>query len=347
MKIYLVIALLVAVEGVSASQETDAVRKALINRLERLQNVSIDYRLTENIKLSPGMEKEKLQKKGNYTIMLECGTLKFKNKFSYLKGKKRYDSAIESVSKDGQHHLPLGSSETMTYLEDHEEYLVQGMNPTPTGYIRSQLVLPYHSGIEVALGMRTYLRENWVTPAMIREGDLNFEDHGHAVLTWKDEKGSFHQWSFSPGLGYALTAYTILHSKTKNVMVEFVMSDFKSINGMMVPYRMVEKSRSLSTGEVFKEKQFEVTECRINDPANVPALYHIAWPPGTAVIEEGSKRIQIAMEDGQLIDARKMDDRTRAKLLALRNLKSKMESTKPSCSTQPTTQTQSTQKALN
>lgn len=343
MKICLSVLFLLAAEGVFASQDPEAVRNALVGRLERLKNVSIDYQLTVKIKLSPESEKEKFKKEGAFTSILECGTLTFKNKFSFLEGKKRYDSAIQSISKDGQYHLPLDSSETMTFLEDHAEYLIQGLNPTPTGYIKKELSLQGYGCIEVALGMRTYLWDRWITSKMIKEADVSFEDSGMVVLTWIDEKKRSHIWSINPDLGYALTSYKILSSKNKNVIVEMVMSDFKSVKGLMVPYRMVTKSRNFGTGEIFQEKQFDVTECRINDSRNTSALYHITWPERTVVIDERSK-VFFIVENGQLIDTRMRDKQIR-KMIRSEILKSMKLSTRPSGKVEPVNPVPAIQKA--
>jgi hypothetical protein len=302
------------VQGQTAAQDSQAVRKALIDRLGHFKNVSIDYRLTDITPASPAMEKEKVQKEGKFKTITCCGTLNFKNRFSFLDGKKRYDSEIVSISKDGKYFLPPGGGEITAFLDDHVEYLVRGLNHSPTGYIKSQLSLPPYSGIEVALGMRAYLADCWITLAMIQGSDLKIDEKGRAVLTWMDEKKRSHEWTFDPKQGYAVTSYTIYHSGDKKVLVEITMSEFKAVGKMTVPYKMVMKSRRLGTGEISREKQFEVVECRIDDPHNVPANYHIAWPQGTAVIDERSMAILFADEKGQLIKKAKTNDQQKAKM---------------------------------
>jgi hypothetical protein len=180
---------------------------------------------------------------------------------------------------------------------------------------------------------------------MIKEAGVSFEDSGKVVLTWIDEKKCSHIWSFNPDLGYALISYKILSSKNKNVIVEMVMSDFKSVNGLMMPYRMVTKSRSFRTGEISQEKQFDVTECRINDPRNTPELYHITWPERTVVIDERSK-VFFIVENGQLIDMRMRDKQIR-KMIQSEMLKSMKLSTRSSGKVELINQVQSTQEANN
>jgi len=287
----------------SQTKDLNLVRDIITTRIERMQNISMDYRQEKTVFLSPMETQTKIIEKDGKSFHKECGTFRTRNSFSFLQGNKRYETFLEDLSKDGQYHLPESSTETRTFTPGRTEHLMQFKDPkqTPMGYIRNQTPLP-SSYIEIGLGMKT-IGNAWLDAKLIKTMRLDTSGReGTIDLIWADEKGMSHVWTFDRDLGYAIVSYKCLASSDKRVLFEMTMKAFTNVSGIMLPQDIHFTKYRYSGGTIQHEGQINVDQYRLDDPQNVPSRYRIDWPNGTRVVDSRSGVAFTAGADGSLVD---------------------------------------------
>ena len=107
---------------------------------------------------------------------------------------------------------------------------------------------------------------------------------GRISLRGGNPKGNTSEWLLDPELGYAAVRYRVYEKGDAKVGVEYRMEDFRSVDNLMLPFKIcgvwgADPNRPVRTETI------KVSTYRLNDPENTPDRYHIDWPEGTRIMD--------------------------------------------------------------
>jgi hypothetical protein len=179
-------------------------------------------------------------------------------------------------------------------MDNKTEQLIWKLGQPPMGGVKSNQNLP-EADVELGLGIRIRNNNNLrIDTKLLQEMEVEFPDADHAVLRWEMTKGTIkasrpngiiHKWKLDRKLGYAPVSFMIyvynLEGK-QDLTYEMTMSDFRRVDGLMMPFKMEGKAQKWREGkpEMVQMLFVNVKEYRFNDPKNIPARYPISWPKG-------------------------------------------------------------------
>jgi hypothetical protein len=290
-----VVALLVAAGTVRAADAND-VKAALAKRIKSLQNVVVvyDFRSEPNQRGLDERNRKTAGKsiEGAVTEERQC-------KLYCLDGKLRCETTEKPMPQPVMDGIPTtmpGWHTTSSTVEIHADGLSKTLfryqNDTVfEGTIDTRVVQRGHMilepiGIEAMskpISVKT-LASSRVT-AMSKDG---------ATLEFAARRGSLERWRLSAEYGYAPI---LQESVDANGFVWYrtQMSEWKKIGDIWVAYRAVGRGlRKAADGRATEgsENTFAITSCELESKDNVPALYEMNWPDGTAVRTRDRKRYQ-------------------------------------------------------
>ena len=305
----ILIILLMSVITVIAQDEEAEVQQVLIGRFRKLQNLIANYKVTTEW-ISEKDPKDAVRKVGDSIGVTSTGVRVTQREFSVLGNRCLRDERLVSwdrkiKDKEAERYLqmiPTTQRELNVYGPDRTEHLlVEKRTQRPANYrgeIRDRKDFPSDCSIGVALGLRQFDLHSLLTEEAVKKMTISRGDSGQVVLTNVDDKNITHEWIFDPKLGYGLTFYRMRVPPENYINIEFAMEDFRNVDGIVLPFKM--NQRWMNSQEVtFRSDTFEVSDYRLNDPANTVERYHIDCPEGTTVFDTRS-RIAFKVKGGEM-----------------------------------------------
>lgn len=299
---YIIFGMLLTLAATTVAQQDESVlRDVLLGRFTKLQNLIVNYKVTTEF--TPQITDEQaVTKLGEKIIMVtKKGSLVATKEFSILEKRYLYDKHLESWDQKIKHpDLPkvnLTKRQLDVFNPKRTEHLRCFEKNKPRGEIRNQRNLP-EGDIDVALGLREFGQHELLTDVLINEMSISQPNSDQVILRDVDAKGVTHEWVFDLKLGYALTRYRRLVPPDKHVNIEYIMEDFKNIDGIFLPF----KTRSRWKGrdnKTLRTDTIEIIEYKLNDPNNTPERYRIKWPEGTRIFDKRSG-IHFSTKDGRM-----------------------------------------------
>ena len=275
-----------------AQEDEKIVREIVLARFKRLHNLILNYKVTTEFHLPPGFDPQNAIKRlGSQVMIIDTGNRVETKEFSVLENRTLYDQHLDSWNRKIEHPdldiVAFTERKVDAYNPDRTEHLhvTKGVR-TPRGEIRNDRTLP-RGDIDIALGLRRNHSPVLLTEELIKEMAIDQPNSDQVILRDVDAKGITHEWIFDRKLGYALTSYRTRIPPDNWIDVEFVMEEFKNVDGIFLPFRISGMDRTSSNGRkrLVQEYDIQVAEYRLNDPTNTPERYRIKWPEGTRVYD--------------------------------------------------------------
>jgi len=281
----------------------ERVKEAVKSRLASFQNIIVVYKVSMTY-TPPQKDVERLRQMNdarestNTTVAILSGTDKRETAFSFLRGKARYENTFLERNYAGE----LGGFpelEIQAFPGQATETLQKDPSGQYRGVITERVLLP-DATVEVGLGLRGVGQNSWMVDSLLSEMLVTGLDGKTALLEYVGPKGVKHRWSVDRELGCASTSYERILTKRNNKVNHVMnMEDFRKVDGLVLPYRMILLTLNTHGEEppILEEQKIEVIEYKLNDPQNTEERYHIKWPQGamvhdrilnTAYISDGS-----------------------------------------------------------
>jgi hypothetical protein len=302
------------------STDSKAIMDILESRLEKLNNLEIKYE--ESMDVTPPITKGLLNvlsaarsRSNGGNIFITTGTQIHSKEFSYLDGLSLYKKDFlnftpnleldNALSNSDTSALSNDISETIAYLNDRIESLstIRQRNSGKirnSGTIENKKSLP-ESTIEFALAMRITGIDEMLSSESLKKMNLTLLNDGNVKLT-KIVDNYIIEFIFSQKLGYAPTSH-IVYYPNGQIIKQMDMSDFKNVDGLMLPNKIQCRHFFYEEGQQFQTRveNISVRDYALNDPNNVPEKYHIKWPENTDVYD-ARIGIVFAIVGGRLVN---------------------------------------------
>lgn len=277
---------LICVHSYARAQTPDLVfaRDRVVQRLADLQNLTAQVDAVLTYLPSRALTRP-------IGISLE-GAWGYSLSFRFLDGRAVYDWRYDqATAEQARQRLGLGDVCRQLAVFSHEraETLDQRFNDEPgLGTITDSATLPTDHPIDIALGLRHYGQEGWLTPQMLQDAVLSRTASGTIALVLDTPPGSAggrstlrHTWEFDPNNGYAMVEYRASTVGASFAFAQIVCSDFKAIGTVSLPYTIEYRRFSIAGGQgvhPILNERMRVMHYLLNDPENTPESYVLNWP---------------------------------------------------------------------
>ncbi len=275
--------------GAAASDSDALSHEIVLARFERLQNLIADYEVTTRY-APTSAPTDPVQKRGTGFVVTNTGTRVTAKQFSVLQDRCMYRANDISWDRGFEHPYlaKIGSLYQSVYVRTSDRVeTFSGNDRGPKhnqGSIRQTAPLPKFGGFELCLGLRMWDAPDPLTVKDVEGMALAKTEEGAISLRGLNHNDWANEWVFDPQLGYALVRYRAYLPKSNTVFTEYVMEDFRPVDGLMLPFR-VHGVWGLDPNNPRRTETFVVKAYRLNDPNNTPDRYHIDWPEGTRVYD--------------------------------------------------------------
>ncbi len=300
-KKYIIFYLLFVLTSTAQAQQDETVlRNVLLGRFAKVHNLIVNYKVTKE--LTPDLTDEQVvTERGDRIAVIDTGTIVAINEFSILENRYLYDQHIESWDRKRRHidfsNINLVRRRLNVFTPDRSEHLRVFESGRPRGEIRNQRNLP-EGDIDIALGLRKRGQHELLTVLNINDMSIIQSNSDQVILSNVDAKGITHEWIYDLNLGYALTHYRKLVPPDNHVNIEYIMEDFKNVDGIFLPFKARSKWKGRDN-KTLRTDTIEIIEYKLNDPNNTPERYRIKWPEGTRIVDTRSG-FSFSAKDGQM-----------------------------------------------
>jgi hypothetical protein len=220
---------------------------------------------------------------------LYAGVTTFDESFSFLNGASHYtQTATPQTLKrfEGNDQLAFYPKYDAIYTADRVETLVVHASHDQRGQIADKQQLPVDTLIEVALGMRSFGGDRWLTATDINRFKASTDNNGNTVLTWVSPTQATHIWTFTVDPVPRLISYTLAGDGW--FKREMTCDKFSVQKGVAVPTSVIWKEITNEGNTIqwtLETVTLAVTQVVVDDPANTPDKYVMHWPLGTRVLD--------------------------------------------------------------
>jgi len=281
--------------GIPAMAQSPPESTPLVDRLRRLQNVSVRLRTT--ISFFPS-ETFLDQSSADVQSKVIRGSFGYHDLFRFLDGRAYYDRVLgDETQRRLKEQKPRISWPIRTVtVVNHEraEIMTQSMDaPRPIGIIRNDWHLPDDSWVEMALGIRCFEEKGWLDVETLQRCQWERTPDGLLMGTWDiastevQRSRHLHRWRFDPRRGYALVSYHMAEGQDAFVVWEVHCTEFKTIDGLPLPYKVSVRQLAEENGKpvVRIGQEMQIEEYAVGDLANTPDSFHVSWP-GKAFVKD-------------------------------------------------------------
>lgn len=300
---YAIIHLVAVVVGLGSFCNADDLSQ-ITARLEGLKNIQVSCTYSVNLTPPDFMydKIERLNEKEKNKHMMTIGTLLEEQDFSYLNGTAKYTSM---VSEDKIRHFPETKIEKLlsrdiAFPGDRVEFLQQMEGKEYDGIVMpiGRFELPIQ-GIEIGLGLRGW-RSTWLKSDDLKKMEINDLDKTKVIVSLVDSLGGKHEWVYDRSNGYALICYRRLVSPGNFVNIQYDMSDFTDVDGIIVPNRIDYKVNYREKGipKISEAGTYQVNKYKIHDLSGLLHRNNIDWPDG-AIIRDQRTGIAFKYDKGE------------------------------------------------
>lgn len=288
-----------------AQEDEKVVREILLARFKRLQNLIVNYKVTTEFSGISPQAAIVVREEGHGFRVYNTGTRIANKEFSILGKRTFYDQYLDSwdrkIKQPNLPKIPFMERKVSVFNPDKTETLfVYKDGNHPQGEISDRKTLP-EGDIDIALGLRIFRQHDLLMDKLIKEMTIRQPSVDQVILIDVDAKGITNELIFDRKLGYSLICFRRRVPPENKVNVEFVMKEFKNIDGIMLPFKIRSSWRTWKNGQekTVRIDTIEVSEYRLNDPTNTPDRYHIKWPEATRIIDARSG-ISLITKEGSI-----------------------------------------------
>lgn len=263
--------------GATEPETLAAFRAGLGARANQLQNLQAE-----------------LESQTNYTPLIDIpnvvkGVISTHKRFSFLHGRALFEATLTPDSLAVERTKGAGAElrlNVRAFSFDRFENFGDTIDSAhPKGLIADKGEVPHDAALDLALGLRLIRASNWDGPD-IAHLPLHQDAHGHVIGQLTTPEGRKHEWTWTSPALPLLNSYVFKGSDGTPVQ-QVTSTDFREVQGVMLPHRIEYSLFAKSGAEL---RTVRVTSCTvtkyvINDPTNNEGRYHIAWPPGTIVLD--------------------------------------------------------------
>ncbi len=281
----------VVVLGVDSASLADAVDRAAIHaRRDALQNFTATFRLETDYDFDPNvpLPKEIIQNLPRKRREISEGA------FSFLSESARSEIVMtpETQKKCMDLGIPANArliearSSTGRFEQLTEDLGVTG-KITRVGGISETIDFPEEWTLDLALGLRLFREQAWLTKAAIgdaKEGPS--PDRNLLILQVQGNNGLVHELHFDKRLLYALAYYR--GTFADGTFEEIINSDFQRQGETYLPQKIVRRSQYTDSSGKPRHpitRTLTIAKYVLNDPQNVPSRFLIDWPGGLKLFD--------------------------------------------------------------
>jgi hypothetical protein len=271
-----------------AGEDVDQVKAGIRARLAEMQSLIVGFS-EEQSHLSPAYLFASLKSKVTVDPNVSPPIMKvnkFDSSFSFLNGLARMEFTELDTTVDPSRRDPIHEV-TIVGLDRFEAYDEFAKGVPGMGYIKSIKDCKFDSTFDIGLGMRDYLTYSWFDDKSFSSMAAVSKNENETEFTKVDANNKVHRWTFDRRFGYALTKFEVYLPKIDLVNIEIVNSDFREIEGVMLPFKMkLNTNYRNGAGKIETSyiDAFEVSKYNINSSKNDKGLYEMVWPAGSSVI---------------------------------------------------------------
>jgi len=172
-----------------------------------------------------------------------------------------------------------------------------------SGVVQRERQLPPLEYIDIALGLRAYGSDTWLTEERLKSADIEVQDN-RVSLSWLDGVRFAHVYDFDPKLGYALVGYT--RSGRGHLLSRIENSDFRSIDEVFLPFKSHYTEYRSEGGQPTRSREviMDMDDYRVGDERNTKDDFRIEWPLKSYVTHSELKvSVQVMSRPQKLDDA--------------------------------------------
>ncbi len=281
-----------------AAARREVFRSRVIERLDRLQNVTVRFRSTTTPLLPTAPTSTRPTRSPNGVILgaAEAHPRTLDCTFRYLDGRAWFETRPDADTsrlrrERGEFELPHNL--VVTSHERSEGLTVRNESRwRQVGAIRDRQPLPVWSTIDVALGLRCMEEPDWIDREAFRTADVEGDpaDRLMAISIDAVRKGRKvrHTWTFDQSGGpLALASYAVRIAGDELAFYEIRCSNFRTVGAALSLPLTVLKQRvgrvapGSTETKVWEREELHVDEYVSDDPGNTPETFTISFPGGT------------------------------------------------------------------
>jgi hypothetical protein len=261
---------------VQADDETRDARQRIIARQKALSNVTVLYQRADRFNPRADIPKRRPIASGEIVQLTEPA--EFRANFRYFRGRAMYSRERLGPNKD----FPF---KRLVYAiaDDRQETLEE--SASVEGNIERSRRLPAREYIDIALGLRAYRADDWLSPDVLQNAKLIKHKEGRVSLTWI--VGAAEDiYYFDPKVEYALVEFVRKHGEMVSARIQN--SDFRRVGALFLPYKSVHQEYRHDGGQetTTQRVMMNVVEYKLDDERNATDDFHIEWPLGSTVSHE-------------------------------------------------------------
>lgn len=257
-------------------------------RLESIQNLSVEYVLTEEFSPPEEIRQNPVIDLGDgFKVVAKVKPKTGRALFRFLYGKARYEWELDEAML-----AEAGDSDSKRYVHvdsgSRVDRLTIDVSGSQNGMIDDASPLPGNMIVDVALGLRAHDAEDWLEPDSLDRMERASQDDGLLRLEAPDANipTRKHLWFFDPDLGYALVRYQVV--SPDRLTIDLQNSKFETVENVKLPrtiawkrYRYDEQGKRIES----MRKEATVHRYVLGDPDNTPESYVMIWPVNTSVLD--------------------------------------------------------------
>ena len=284
-----------AAPGLNAVPNIDTAREATKVRLVRLQNLIMDWDVTTQYLPPPELANAGPIQMGNGTTLIIKKGFRFQhNSFSFLEGLSRYEfrlvgdslkRAIAGTEIDIQTLIYVFSPSRVEQLQ-----LNAGENKH-LGDITASQDLPEGAVVDIALGLRPYGSNRWMTSKDLDVADIKKVGPGRYAIEYSDDKiKCISTWIVDEKLGFAATEFNVRTRDGNVLLCSITCDNFERVDGVPLPKNMTYQqfSHSLKDGgapRVIERKEIRDANYQLGSMNNTKDQYEMVWPAHTILLD--------------------------------------------------------------
>lgn len=236
----------------------------------------------------------------------------FRGSFYYSDGRARYD--LEAIGNAAPKGPPVILKWTMIRTPERSESAVQwsGQKGLIGIIADSAEIQPWHT-LDLALGLRLYGKQEWITKDDWRGAELRDSPPEKIMLRLKGKGKVLHSMTFTRELGWALENVQ-MEFPDPEVKEEIKCSDFRIIGDMRLPFK-VERQNTYrdSTGQMRHPITHVITvgSYEVADAERAREWFALRWPKGSAVLDQRTA-FQMDLEESVVLSDEEIARRLQA-----------------------------------
>jgi hypothetical protein len=244
-------------------------RAKILGRLKELENISVRYRRGDRFYPRPDSLKVR-ELPGGGKIVPKTDPDDWVCEFQHFRGRAMYERQQLVAVRAGEEKQVIWA-----VSDDRRESLVE--TDHISGVVQRERQLPPLEYIDIALGLRAFGSDTWLTEERLKSAEIEVHD-GLVSLSWLDGVRFSHVYDFDPKQGYALVGYT--RSGRGHMLSRIENSDFRRVDGVFLPFNSHYTEYRSEGGQPTPSREviMDMQDYSVGDERNTKDDFRIEWP---------------------------------------------------------------------